>query len=87
MVKWVIELVVVVVVVVVEVVVVVVVVVVEVVVNWKFFNQWLIVLVVWSLVVIWSWSHCGWPCEGVALERIQLRVHIDKVPLLVDNLA
>ena len=57
----------------------------EVVVNWKFFNQWLII---WSLVVIWSWSHCGRPCcEGVALERIQLRVHIGKVPLLVDNLA
>ena len=59
-----------------------VVVVVEVVVYWKFFNQWSIIL-----VVIWSWSHCGRPCEGVALERIQLRVHIDKVPLLVDNLA
>ena len=77
MVEWVIKL------------VVVVVVVVEVVVDWKFFNQGLIIiLVVWSLVIIWSWSHCGWPCcEGVALERVQLRVHIDKVPLLVDNLA
>ena len=79
MVKWIIQLVVV---------VVVVVVVGEVVVDWKFFNQELIILVVWSLVVIWSWSHCGRPCcEGVALERIQLRVHIGKVPLLVDNLA
>ena len=77
MVKWVIELIVVVVVVAVKVVVV------EVVVYWKFFNQWSIIL-----VVIWSWSHCGRPCcEGVALERVQLRVHIDKVPLLVDNLA
>ena len=58
---------------------------VKLVVHWKFFNHWSIILVVWPLVVIWSRSYGG--CEGVALERVQLRVHIDKVPLLVDNLA
>ena len=62
--------------------------VVKLIVHWEFFYHWSIILVVWPLVVIWSWSYSGWSCcEGVALERIQLGVHIGKVPLLVDHLA
>ena len=81
MVEWVVELIVV-------VVYIVVVDVVKLVVHWKLFNHWSIILVVWPLVVIWSWSYSGWSCcEGVALERVQLGVHIGKVPLLVDHLA
>ena len=79
MVEWVVELVVV---------VIVVVDVVKLVVHWKLFNHLLIILVVWPLVVIWSRSYGGRPCcEWVALERVQLGVHIGKIPLLVDHLA
>ena len=60
-------------------------VVVEMVVHGKFFDHR---SVVWSLRVVWSRSPRGRSrCERVALERVQLRVHVDEVAALVDNLA
>ena len=55
------------------------------VVHWEFFDHR---SVVWSLRVVWSRSPRGRSrCERVALERVQLRVHVDEVAALVDNLA
>ena len=55
------------------------------VVHWEFFDHR---SVVWSLCVVWSRSPRGRSrCERVALERVQLRVHVDEVAALVDNLA
>ena len=60
-------------------------VVVEMVVHWEFFDHW---SVVWSLRVVWTRSPRGRSrCERIALERVQLRVHVDEVAALVDNLA
>ena len=60
-------------------------VVVEMVFHWEFFDHR---SVVWSLRVVWTRSPRGWSCcERVALERVQLRVHVDEVAALVDNLA
>ena len=55
------------------------------VVHWEFFDHR---SVVWPLRVVWSRLSCGWSrCERIALEWVQLRVHVDEVAALVDNFA